>query len=122
MKFMTMVRSAEGAGFPPKELMDGIVNLGIEATQAGALIETGGLMPSSEGALMRLDDGEIVVTDGPFAEVREVVGGYAVYDVKSKSEAIEWARRFIELHKLHWPSWNGEIEVRQIMDGPPPGA
>ena len=119
MKFMTLVRSAEGAGFPPKELMDGIVNLGIEARKAGAMVETGGLMPSSAGALMRLEDGDVVVTDGPFAEAREVIGGYAVYDVASKAEAIEWARRFIELHKLHWPSWSGEVEIRQIMEMPP---
>lgn len=119
MKFMTLVRSAEGAGFPPKELMDGIANLGIEATKAGALVETGGLMPSATGAIMRLEGDEVTVTDGPFAEAREVIGGYAVYDVASKAEAVEWTRRFIDLHKLHWPGWSGEIEIRQIMDMPP---
>jgi hypothetical protein len=61
------------------------------------------------------------VKDGPFAEAREVIGGYAVYDTASKAEAIAWATRFLDLHKQHWPGWEGEVEVRQIMEGPPPG-
>ncbi len=121
MKYMAVVRSAEGAGMPPPALMEGIANLGIEATKAGVLVETGGLLPSAGGALVRLKDGELIVTDGPFAEAREVIGGYAIYNVSSKSEVLEWTRRFMELHKLHWPGWEGESEVRQIMDGPPPG-
>jgi hypothetical protein len=122
MKFMAVVRSAEGVGMPPPALMEGIANLGIEAAKAGVLVETGGLMPSSNGATVRLEDGELIVTDGPFAEAREVIGGYAIYNVSSKAEVLQWTRRFMELHKLHWPGWEGESEVRQIMDGPPPGA
>ena len=117
MRFMTMVKSKEGAGFPPKALMDGIDQLGKEAGKA--LIETGGLMPTGAGARLALRKGEITVTDGPFTEAKEVVGGYAVYEVKTKAEAIEWTRRFLELHKKHWPGFECEVELRQLMDFPP---
>jgi hypothetical protein len=115
MRFMTLVKSAEGAGFPPKALMDGIAKLGQEAAQAGVLVETGGLLPSATGARVRVVKGKLQVIDGPFTEAKELVGGYAVYEVKSKEEAIEWTRRFMELHKEHWPEWEGETEIRQIM-------
>ncbi|HJR62667.1 MAG TPA: YciI family protein [Gemmatimonadaceae bacterium] len=125
MKFMTLVKSAEGSGPPPQELMAGIAKLGEEAAKAGVLVETGGLMPSVAGAKVRLSKGKLTVTDGPFTEAKEVIGGYAVYDVSSKEEAIEWTKRFMELHRKHWPGWEGETELRQIFDvpasGPPSG-
>lgn len=113
MRFMTMVRSKEGSGWPPKELMDGIIALGQAA--GSELVATGGLYGTGNGALIALRKGEITVTDGPFAESKEVVGGYAVYEVKSKAAAIEWCRRFLELHKKHWKGWEGEVELREIM-------
>jgi hypothetical protein len=123
MKFMTLVKSAEGSGPPPQGLMAGIAKLGEEAAKAGVLVETGGLMPSVAGAKVRLSKGKLTVTDGPFTEAKEVIGGYAVYDVSSKEEAIEWTKRFMELHRKHWPGWEGETELRQVFDGPPgPGA
>ena len=123
MKFMTMVKSTENnrLGPPPQALMDGIMQLGVEAAKAGVFVEMGGLMPSAAGATLRLTGGEITVKDGPFAEAREVIGGYAVYDTASKAEAVAWATRFLDLHRKHWPRWEGEVEVRQIMEGPPPG-
>jgi hypothetical protein len=120
MRFMIMVKSAESAGPPPQALMAALAQLGEEATRAGAMVETGGLLPSALGARVRLSAGKLSVTDGPFAETKELIGGYAVYDVKSKQEAIEWTSRFMQLHKDHWPGWEGESEIRQIFDGPPP--
>lgn len=116
MRFMTLVKSAESSGPPPTELMGAIAKLGAEATQAGVLVETGGLVPSAAGARIRLSGGRLTVTDGPFTEAKEVVGGYAVYEVSSKQEGIEWTRRFVELHQKHWPRWEGEVEIRQVMD------
>jgi hypothetical protein len=116
MRFMTLVKSSEKSGPPPKELIDAIAELGEEGTKSGFLIETGGLMPSALGARVRLSGGKVTVTDGPFSEAKEVVGGYAVFQVKSKEEAIEQTVRFMELHKRHWPGWEGETEVRQIFD------
>jgi hypothetical protein len=57
----------------------------------------------------------VVVTDGPFTETNEVVGGYAQFELKSKEEAVRSAVRFMELHKKHWPGWEGETEVRQMF-------
>ena len=116
MKFMIMVKGSEQAGPPPKALMDGIAQLGIEASRAGVLVQVGGLAPTATGAKMRLSNGKLTTIDGPFTEAKEVIGGYAVYDLKSKTEAIEWTRKFMELHATHWKGWEGEAEIRQIMD------
>jgi hypothetical protein len=121
MKFMTFVKSTERSGPPPKALMDAIMELGGEAAQAGVLVTTGGLLPTSAGARVRLTGGSIAVTDGPFAEAKEVVGGYAVYEVASRDEAVAWTRRFMDLHRRHWPGWEGETEIRQLMDMPQGG-
>ena len=116
MKYMVFVKSTENSGAPPRELMEAIGQLGAEASQAGVLVETGGLLPSALGARVRLSKGKVVVTDGPFTEAKELIGGYAVYDVQSKDDAIRWTSRFIELHKQHWTGWEGEAEIRQIFD------
>ena len=117
MRFMTLVKSAENAGPPPKALMDAIWKLGEEATKAGTLVQMGGLLPSFMGARVRLSKDQLVVKDGPFTEAKEVIGGFAVYEVKSKEEAIEATRRFLELHRQHWPGGEGEVELRQIYEG-----
>jgi hypothetical protein len=120
MKFMTMVKSVEGAGFPPQELFDGIAALGEEAGKAGVMVDMGGLMPTAAGAEVSLRGGEIEVTDGPFAEGKEVIGGFAVYETKTKAEALEWVRKFLDLHRKYWPGFECVVEVRQFMEGPPP--
>src|SRR5947208_133153 len=76
---------------------------------------SGGLKSTAEGARVRVSGGQVTVRDGPFTEAKEVVGGYAQFDLKSKEEAIESAVRFMELHKKHWPGWEGETEVRQMF-------
>lgn len=121
MRFMTMVKSAENAGPPPKALMDAMAKLGDERFKEGTMIEIGGLLPSAAGVRVRLVDGKLTVTDGPFVESKEVVGGYAVIEVKSKKEAIEQTLRFMQLHKEHWPGWDGETEIRQIFERPDSG-
>jgi hypothetical protein len=122
MRFMTMVKAPEKSplGPPPKALMEAIGKLGEEAAKAGVMVEMGGLLPTAMGARLRLSGGKLTVTDGPFSEAKEVIGGYAVYSVKTKQEAIEWATRFMNLHKQHWPGWEGETELRQIMEFGPP--
>ena len=115
MRFMTLVRSAENQGPPPQALIDAIGKLGEEAFKNGTMVETGGLYASAQATLVRVARGKITVTDGPFTETKEVIGGYAVFDLKSKEEAVDEARRFMELHVKHWPDWEGETEVRQIF-------
>src|SRR3984893_15683411 len=114
MRFMMIVKSAENSGPPPKELMDAMAKILEEATKAGEMVESGGLASSAKGTRVRLSGGKLTVTDGPFTEAKEVFGGYAVFELKSKKEAIESAVRFMELHKQHWPGWDGETEIRQL--------
>ena len=121
MRFIMMVKTAERSGPPPKELMDAMGKLAEEATKAGEMIESGGLGPTAAGVRVRLTGGKITVTDGPFTEAKEVSGGYAIFELKSKEEAIERTQRFMELHHKHWPGWEGETEIRQVF-GPPAGA
>lgn len=124
MRFMTLIKSAESskAGPPPPELFQAIAALGGQAAQTGVLVETAGLMPTAAGARVRLDGGAISTSEGPFASGHEVVGGYAIFEVGSKAEAIDWATRFMQVHKEHWPGWEGETEVRQLIQAPPSGA
>ena len=116
MQFMMIVKHAEKQGPPPKQLMDAIAKLAEEEAKAGTMLGSGGLGPTALGARVRLSGGQVTVTDGPFTEAKEVVGGYAEFELKSKKEAIESAVHFMELHKKHWPGWEGETEVRQMFD------
>ena len=116
MKYMMIVKHAEKQGPPPKALMDAIDKLSEDATKAGTMIGVGGLGPTALGSRVRLSGGKVTVTDGPFTEAKEVVGGYAQFEFKTKKEAVEAAVRFMELHKQHWPGWEGETEVREMFD------
>jgi hypothetical protein len=115
MQFMMMVKSAENSGPPPKQLIDAMSKLTEEAVKSGAMVQAGGLGPTAQSTRVRLSRGQVTVIDGPFAEAKEVVGGFAILDLKSKEEAIESAVHFIELHKEHWPGWEGESEIRQVF-------
>jgi hypothetical protein len=115
MQFMMLVKSAENSGPPPKALMDAIGKMAEEATKAGLMLQSGGLAPTAMSSRVRLSRGNVTTIDGPFAETKEVIGGFAVFEFESMEEAIESAVNFMELHKLHWPGWEGETEVRQIF-------
>jgi hypothetical protein len=117
MRFMMIVKHGEKQGNPPKELMDAIAKLAEEETKTGTMIGSGGLRPTAEGARVRLSGGQVTVIDGPFAEAKEIIGGFAQFELKSKEEAVKSAVHFMELHKKHWPGWEGETEVRP-MYGP----
>jgi hypothetical protein len=94
--------------------MSAIMQLGAEATASGAMIDNAGLAPSAAGARVTLAGGHLSVVDGPFTEAKEFIS-YALYEVRSKEEAVEWASRFIRLHADHWPGWEGECEVLKVM-------
>jgi hypothetical protein len=116
MRFMMMVKHAEQQGPPPKELMDAIAKLAEEDAKSGrTLLGSGGLAPLERSTRVRVSGGHLKVIDGPFTEAKEIVGGYAVFELKSKEEAIDGAVRFMELHRKHWPGWEGETEIRQIF-------
>lgn len=114
MRFLSIVKSAEGT-HAPQALIDAMAKLTEESIRNGTVIQTGGLGPSSKGARFRVSKGRMTVTDGPFTEAKEVLGGYAVLAANSREEALENARIFMELHRQHWPAWEGECEVREIV-------
>jgi hypothetical protein len=115
MRFMTIVKHKEGLFDVPQALFDAINQLAKDAAQAGCvMVGQGGLLPTAEGTRIMLAGGKISVTDGPFAEAKEVIGGYAIFEAPSKAEVVKWSTRFMELHKLHMPGWDGETEIRQM--------
>jgi hypothetical protein len=115
MRFMILVKSPENCGPIPPACLEAIALAGEQTREAGALIESGGLASTSKGARVRLSGGKVTVTDGPFAELKEVVGGYGIVEASSKEEALKGAVALITLHQQHWPGWEGEVEVRQIL-------
>ena len=115
MRYMMILKHREGQGNPPAELMEAIQKLGEESTRAGIMLGTGGLGPTALGARVRLSGGKVNVIDGPFTEAKEIIGGYAQFELPSKEAAIKSAVEFMELHKKHWPGWEGETEVRQMF-------
>jgi hypothetical protein len=110
MRFLSMYKSVERATPPSQEEMAAMGKLIEEWTKAGWLVATEGCLPSNLGARVRKSNGKITVTDGPFAEATEVVGGFAIFKVNSKEEAIELGRKFLKL------VGDGECELRQIYE------
>ena len=118
MRFISMVKTPE-SGPPSPELMGAIGKLAQDTAQSGVLMELGGLLPSARGARMRLSRGGISVTDGPFTESKELVGGYAIFNVASKAEAIELGRRFLQVHAdTLGHDYAMELEIRELFDPP----
>ncbi|WP_327590458.1 YciI family protein [Nonomuraea sp. NBC_00507] len=111
---VTLKIAAQPDGPPPADLMEAIFKLGQEATEAGALLDQSGLAPSSEGARVEVSGGRLAVSDGPFAEAKEMIS-YALYEVKTKEEAVEWTSRFIKLHRDLWPGWEGQADVLRLF-------
>lgn len=119
MRYMFIVKGSENlavSGPPPVALMEAIEKLGAEAAKTGKMVSFGGLKPTSTGARVRSSNGKLITTDGPFTEAKEVIGGFSIMNVASREEALEEARNFMELHRVHWPKWEGEVEVRQMYE------
>jgi hypothetical protein len=119
MRYMFIVKGSENfavSGPPPAALVEAIGRLGEEATKIGKMVSFGGLKPTGTGARVRITKGKIVTTDGPFTESKEVIGGFSILNVASREEALEEARKFMELHRVYWPEWEGETEVRLMYE------
>ena len=113
MRFMMMVKHAENSGRPPKELIDAMTKLTEEAVKSGTMLGGGGLAPTAQSTRVRLSNGKVTVTDGPYTEAKEVIAGFAIFDVKSKAEAIDWGKRFLQV------AGDGTSEMRELVDGQP---
>jgi hypothetical protein len=118
MKYLMLIKHSESyrSQSTPQGLMDAMGAFVAEGFKSGVLKDTAGLKETAEGLRVRSSGGKLQVTDGPFTEAKEVVGGYALVDVKSKEEALDVARQFMELHRVHWPAFEGECEVRPLED------
>ena len=116
MRFMIIVKGnkdTEDGVMPEESLIAEMAQYHEELVKAGALLDGSGLQPSSKGARIRYSNGKRTVVDGPFAEAKELIAGYTIIQVKSKDEAMEWARRF---PAPHGENRDGEIEVRQLIE------
>lgn len=119
MRFLMMVmlqNNEDNADWAPTaDEVAAMTKYNEELTQAGVLLALDGLHPTSKGARVSFGaGGKSTVADGPFTEAKEVVGGYALVEVASKEEAMKLAQQFMELHRLHWPDFECECEVRPV--------
>ncbi|MBU6486382.1 MAG: YciI family protein [Burkholderiales bacterium] len=116
MRFMIMVRAngqSESGAMPEEKLMAAMATYHEELAKAGVLLDANGLQPSSKGWRVRYADGKRTVVDGPFAETKELIAGYTLIQVRSREEALEWARRF---PAPFGEMAEGEIEVRPLYE------
>jgi len=115
MAYLSFIRAAEQQGPPPQGLMTAMDKYVAKTMRDGTVVSTGGLAPSAQGIRVRIKNRKITVTDGPFAESKEVVGGYAVIAAATREEAIRATQEFMQLHADHWPEWEGECELRELV-------
>jgi len=120
MRFMMITNATKDseAGKPPDpRMMAAVAKLTEDLTKSGVLVSTGGLHPSSQGASIRLSGGKVTVTDGPFTEAKEIIGGYAILEVKSREEVIEMAKGFWQLTAdIMGPSYEGSGLILRMWD------
>jgi len=118
MKYLSFIRHSESyrQSGPPVALMEAMGKFVEKSVKDGTLVDTGGLLPSKEGLRVRLAGGKISVTDGPFTESKEVIGGWAILKADSRAEVVRIATEFMELHRRYWPEFDGECEVRPMFE------
>ena len=118
MKYLMLIKHSEADRSKPipQALMDAMGTFVEAGFKNGTLKDTAGLKASKDGFRIRVGGGKLQVTDGPFVETKEVIGGFAIVDVASKEQAFEIAREFMELHRVHWPEFEGESEARPFED------
>jgi hypothetical protein len=118
VKYLMLIKHSESYRNEaiPQALEDAMGEFVAEGFKSGILKDTAGLKPTAEGFRIRSSRNRLTVTDGPFTETKEVLGGYALVEVASKDEAMKMARQFMELHRVHWPAFEGECEVRPLED------
>jgi hypothetical protein len=116
MRVLSLIKMSESAGQPPQELFEAMDEVLKDIDASITMIDTNGLLPSAvAGTKLISTGGRSTVVDGPFTESREVIGGYAIFEVETFQQAVDNTRKIIEVHEKFWPGWEGEAEVRQIM-------
>lgn len=114
MRFLSLIRVDEGSGKKPDQrLIDDMTQLMTEMSADGTLVDTAGLCPTAQGKRIRLSHGKQTVSDGPFTESKEVIGGYALLEADSMEHALQLTRRFLD---VHGDGWEVECELRPIAE------
>jgi hypothetical protein len=116
MRYMFIVTSPQVAS-PTPALLEAMAKLTAREIEAGRMVDNAGLMPLAMGARVQISKGKLHVIDGPFAEAKEVIGGYAILELRNKEEAVASAVEFMQLHKDFMPGWEGTCEVRDLAQG-----
>src|SRR6476620_11082127 len=121
MRYMMLIKHTEDYRNKkiPQGLMDAMGEFVGDAMKRGIIVDTNGLQSSHKGKKIRSSGGKLTVIDGPFTESKEIVGGYAIVEVPSDEEALKLATEFMELHRIHWPEFEGESELRPVETGEP---
>jgi hypothetical protein len=114
MRFMSIVTSPQPMKAPTPALMEAMGKLAEREIKAGRMIDMGGLTPLQDGARVSIEGGKLRVTDGPFVEAKEVIGGYAIFEFRDNAEALAMAKEFMQLHLDHMPGWEGTCELRPM--------
>jgi hypothetical protein len=116
MRYLCFVKMDEAEASPPQALMDAMGEHVEKGFATGTLLDAGGLYGKADAVEFRVRGGNVTVTDGPYAEVKEVVGGWAIIKVDSEEEARAEGQAMADLHLTHWPEWDGAIEIRRIAE------
>lgn len=114
MRYMVLVKMAPDAGEAPPELFEAMDKEMGQAFADGSIVAGGGLGGGEQIVELRLASGSITNVDGPYAEAKELIGGFSIVEARSQEEAVEGARRVLELHQQYWPGWEGAVEIRPI--------
>ena len=112
MRFMYIVTSPQPHVGPTPGLLEAIHKLADREIKAGRMLDNGGLMPLATGARVRIADNKLSVIDGPFVEAKEVIGGYAIFELRDKEEAVVMAKEFMQMHLDFMPGLEGTCELR----------
>lgn len=116
MRYMFLTSGVETSSAPPQRMIDEIEKLTAQEMTAGRMLARGGLLPPAMGgARIRSQRGKLTLTDGPFAESKEVLGGFAIFEFATREEAIAAAQHFMQLHTQFWPEWEGVCEMRPMF-------
>jgi hypothetical protein len=122
MKYLMTIKMNEkyrNVGGPPQALLDAMGPFVEQGFKSGKIVDTGGLKPSKDAVRLRVENGKLTVKDGPFTEAKEVIGGWAIAKVADRAEALKIATDFMELHRKHWPGWEGTSEIYEMEEYTP---
>ncbi len=114
MRFIYVITSSAEPAPPPPAMLEAMHAMAVREIAAGRMLDDGGLMPIAMGARITCARGKVAVIDGPFAETKEVIAGFAVFEVETREEGLALGAEFMELHADHMPGWEGVMEMREI--------